>query len=39
MNMFLTEFGQAVFVEQNNYIPLPTSDLEEFKSQLEELKA
>jgi phosphate transport system substrate-binding protein len=39
INMFLTEFGQVVFVEQNNYIPLPTSDLEEFKSKLEELKA
>ncbi|WP_136589429.1 PstS family phosphate ABC transporter substrate-binding protein [Salinigranum halophilum] len=38
INMFLTQFGQATFVEQNNYIPLPTSDLEEFKSQLEELK-
>ncbi|WP_142858167.1 PstS family phosphate ABC transporter substrate-binding protein [Salinigranum halophilum] len=38
INMFLTQFGQSVFVEQNNYIPLPTSDLEEFKSQLEELK-
>jgi phosphate transport system substrate-binding protein len=38
INMFLTQFGQAVFVEQNNYIPLPTSDLEEFKSQLEDLK-
>ncbi|WP_372910102.1 PstS family phosphate ABC transporter substrate-binding protein [Salinigranum sp.] len=39
INMFLTEFGQTVFVEQNNYIPLPTSDLEEFKSKLEPLKA
>jgi phosphate transport system substrate-binding protein len=38
INMFLTQFGQSVFVEDNNYIPLPTSDLEEFKSQLEELK-
>jgi len=28
MRMFLTEFGQQVFVEDNNYIPLPTSDLE-----------
>jgi phosphate transport system substrate-binding protein len=28
LNMFLTEFGQIVFVEQNNYIPLPTSDIE-----------
>ena len=39
INMFLTEFGQTLFVEQNNYIPLPTSDLEEFKSQLESLMA
>jgi phosphate transport system substrate-binding protein len=39
INMFLTEFGQTVFVEQNNYIPLPTSDLEEFKSKLEPLMA
>ncbi|WP_380677617.1 PstS family phosphate ABC transporter substrate-binding protein [Salinigranum sp. GCM10025319] len=39
INMFLTEFGQVTFVEQNNYIPLPTSDLEEFKSQLEPLMA
>jgi len=38
MNMFLTQFGQTVFVEQNNYIPLPTSDLEEFRSRLEPLK-
>jgi len=28
LNMFLTDFGQDVFVEQNNYIPLPTSDIE-----------
>jgi phosphate transport system substrate-binding protein len=28
LNMFLTDFGQTVFVEQNNYIPLPTSDIE-----------
>jgi phosphate transport system substrate-binding protein len=26
--MFLTEFGQQVFVEGVEYIPLPTSDLE-----------
>jgi phosphate transport system substrate-binding protein len=39
INMFLTEFGQVTFVEQNNYIPLPTSDLEEFKSELEPLMA
>lgn len=28
LNMFLTEFGQIVFVEENNYIPLPTKDIE-----------
>ena len=28
LNMFLTDFGQIVFVEQNNYIPLPTADIE-----------
>ena len=28
LNMFLTTFGQTVFVEQNNYIPLPTKDIE-----------
>ena len=28
LNMFLYNFGQTVFVEGNNYIPLPTSDLE-----------
>ncbi|MFC6872575.1 substrate-binding domain-containing protein [Halobellus marinus] len=28
LNMFLTTFGQTVFVEQNNYIPLPTADIE-----------
>ncbi len=28
MNMFLTTFGQEVFVESNNYIPLPTADIE-----------
>ncbi|WP_311171492.1 substrate-binding domain-containing protein [Halobellus ordinarius] len=28
LNMFLTSFGQQVFVEQNNYIPLPTADIE-----------
>ena len=26
--MFLTTFGQKVFVEDNNYIPLPTADIE-----------
>ncbi|MFC6615536.1 substrate-binding domain-containing protein [Halopenitus salinus] len=28
LNMFLTDFGQTVFVEDNNYIPLPTADIE-----------
>ena len=28
MRMFLTTFGQKVFVEGNNYIPLPTTDIE-----------
>ena len=28
LNMFLTSFGQQVFVEQNNYIPLPTKDIQ-----------
>jgi phosphate transport system substrate-binding protein len=32
--MFLNEFGQSVFVEGNNYIPLPTSDLESMKEQV-----
>jgi phosphate transport system substrate-binding protein len=36
MNMFLTEFGQEVFVRQNNYITLPTKDLE---AQQEKLKS
>ena len=34
VNMFLNEFGQSVFVEGNNYIPLPTSDLEAMKEQV-----
>jgi phosphate transport system substrate-binding protein len=34
MNMFLTTFGQAVFVEANNYIPLPTKDIENEASKL-----
>ncbi|WP_255152000.1 PstS family phosphate ABC transporter substrate-binding protein [Halorarius halobius] len=34
INMFLTTFGQVVFVEQNNYIPLPTKDIEKEKSKL-----
>jgi phosphate transport system substrate-binding protein len=27
-NMFLTDFGQEVFVRQNNYITLPTKDIQ-----------
>ena len=34
VNMFLNEYGQNVFVEGNNYIPLPTSDLESMKEQV-----
>ena len=34
VNMFLNEFGQTTFVEGNNYIPLPTSDLESMKEQV-----
>ncbi|GAB7095688.1 substrate-binding domain-containing protein [Halolamina litorea] len=34
INMFLTTFGQTVFVESNNYIPLPTKDIENEKSKL-----
>ena len=34
INMFLTEFGQQVFVESNNYIPLPTKDIEKEKAKL-----
>ena len=34
VNMFLNEYGQSVFVEGNNYIPLPTSDLESMKEQV-----
>jgi phosphate transport system substrate-binding protein len=34
LNMFLTEFGQKVFVEANNYIPLPTKDIEAEKEKL-----
>jgi phosphate transport system substrate-binding protein len=37
VNMFLNEFGQTVFVEGNNYIPLPTSDLESMKEQVSAL--
>jgi phosphate transport system substrate-binding protein len=34
LNMFLTTFGQKVFVEGVNYIPLPTKDLEAEKAKL-----
>jgi phosphate transport system substrate-binding protein len=34
VNMFLNEYGQTIFVEGNNYIPLPTSDLESMKEQV-----
>jgi phosphate transport system substrate-binding protein len=34
ISMFLTEFGQKVFVEDNNYIPLPTKDIESEKAKL-----
>jgi phosphate transport system substrate-binding protein len=37
VNMFLNEFGQSVFVEGNNYIPLPTSDLRAMKEQVQPL--
>ena len=37
INMFLNEFGQTVFVEGNNYIPLPTSDLEAMKEKVSAL--
>jgi len=36
LNMFLTTFGQQVFVEQNNYIPLPTTDIESEAAKLPE---
>jgi phosphate transport system substrate-binding protein len=39
LNMFLGTFGQTVFVEQNNYIPLPTSDIESERQKLESLMA
>jgi len=34
INMFLTEFGQQTFVEANNYIPLPTKDIEAEREKL-----
>jgi phosphate transport system substrate-binding protein len=34
INMFLTTFGQELFVKSNNYIPLPTKDLKAEKEKL-----
>ncbi|WP_313693387.1 PstS family phosphate ABC transporter substrate-binding protein [Halorarum halobium] len=34
MNMFLTTFGQTLFVEDVNYIPLPTADIESEREKL-----
>jgi phosphate transport system substrate-binding protein len=34
LNMFLNDFGQSVFVEGNNYIPLPNKDLRAEKEKL-----
>ena len=39
LNMFLTEFGQQVFVVDNNYIPLPTADIQSEKEKLSDLMA
>ncbi|QDX41079.1 substrate-binding domain-containing protein [Salarchaeum sp. JOR-1] len=36
VNMFLTTFGQTLFVEGQNYIPLPTKDIEAQKAKLPE---
>jgi phosphate transport system substrate-binding protein len=36
INMFLTTFGQVRFVEENNYIPLPTKDIQAEKDKLPE---
>ncbi|WP_197409646.1 PstS family phosphate ABC transporter substrate-binding protein, partial [Haloferax profundi] len=36
INMFLTTFGQKLFVEDNNYIPLPTKDIESEAAKLPE---
>ena len=36
LNMFLTEFGQKTFVEDVNYITLPTSDIEAEREKLPE---
>ncbi len=37
LNMFLNPYGQQVFVEANNYIPLPTKDLVSEKEKLQPL--
>jgi phosphate transport system substrate-binding protein len=37
LNMFLNPYGQQVFVEANNYIPLPTKDLVAEKEKLQPL--
>jgi phosphate transport system substrate-binding protein len=37
LNMFLNDFGQSVFVEGNNYIPLPNKDLRAEKEKLRPL--
>jgi len=37
INMFLNEWGQTTFVEGNNYIPLPTSDLRSMKEKVSAL--
>jgi phosphate transport system substrate-binding protein len=34
LNMFLTSFGQTLFVEDVNYIPLPTADIEAEREKL-----
>ncbi len=39
LNMFLTTFGQKLFVEDVNYIPLPTSDIQSEKDKLPEQTA
>jgi phosphate transport system substrate-binding protein len=37
LNMFLTDFGQQVFVEGVEYIPLPTKDIEAEKEKLPDM--
>lgn len=38
LNMFLTTFGQEVFVKSNNYIPLPDKDIKKEKGKLPDQK-